>query len=187
MCGLDVHAQRSACGEGGGGHGVGWAGRPACWSAWCTCCAHCGAPAGGLQLTTPGGRGAEIPHVRGAERAALRLSLAGGRWRAVPRVRTTVVHRSPHHSLFTVRVQSTDVGTCMLGCCASSDELRECPLSALYTYRDTTIDVWTYGKIGISSGPATPGLVVLVVHLRTDARARRTHRHIERSAGPRPA
>ena len=148
-------------GKGGGGHGVGWAGRPACWSAWCTCCAHCGAPAGGLQLTTPGGRGAEIPHVRGAERAALRLSLAGGRWRAVPRVRTTVVHRSPHHSLFTVRVQSTDVGTCMLGCCASSDELRECPLSALYTYRDTTIDVWTYGKIGISSGPATPGLVVV--------------------------
>jgi hypothetical protein len=47
---------------------------------------------------------AEIPHVRGAERAAFRLSLAGGE----PFPVYGLVHRSPHPlaiSLFTVRVE----------------------------------------------------------------------------------
>jgi hypothetical protein len=82
---------------------------------------------------------AEIPHVRGAERAAFRLSLAGGE----PFPVYGLVHRSPHPlaiSLFTVRVERVRYVHVQVS-------LRRSVLSALsIRYRDTTIDVWTYGN-----------------------------------------
>ena len=68
---------------------------------------------------------AEIPHVRGAERAAFRLSLAGGE----PFPVYGLVHRSPHPlaiSLFTVRVERVRYVHVQVS-------LRRSVLSALYT------------------------------------------------------
>jgi hypothetical protein len=140
MCGLDVHTQRSACGEWGGG--MEWAGRGGrrVGARGALAALTAALLAGGLQLTTPGSMGrAEIPHVRGAERAAFRLSLAGGE----PFPVYGLVHRSPHPlaiSLFTVRVERVRYVHVQVS-------LRRSVLSALsIRYRDTTIDVWTYGN-----------------------------------------
>ena len=127
MCGLDVHTQRSACGEWGGG-GMEWAGRGGrrVGARGALAALTAALLAGGLQLTTPGSMGrAEIPHVRGAERAAFRLSLAGGE----PFPVYGLVHRSPHPlaiSLFTVRVERVRYVHVQVS-------LRRSVLSALYT------------------------------------------------------
>jgi hypothetical protein len=112
----------------GGGGGMEWAGRGGrrVGARGALAALTAALLAGGLQLTTPGSMGrAEIPHVRGAERAAFRLSLAGGE----PFPVYGLVHRSPHPlaiSLFTVRVERVRYVHVQVS-------LRRSVLSALYT------------------------------------------------------
>ena len=97
---------------GGNGGAMEWAGGwPACWSAWCTCCA----PGRRSAAYDAWGYGLRESHVRGAERGGLSPSsraLAGPRWRAVPCRGYADYCSSPLLITLTVRVQREN-GTCM--------------------------------------------------------------------------
>ena len=121
---------------GGMGGAMEWAGGwPACWSAWCTCCA----PGRRSAAYDAWGYGLRESHVRGAERGGLSPSsraLAGPRWRAVPCRGYADYCSSPLLITLTVRVRYVHVLSYMSMSCELRCQVSvRVSLSALYTCR----------------------------------------------------